>query len=156
MTNSKTDLFEILNSFGINDAHLSKGSQLKYKEKYIYTCFMGSLNRVCEQLKMEYNTGCALLQELVDEDNDMDSKGGYGRDAIVRRQDFGYPTDVDKLQERLEVVNEDYQIVKAMYDTHNDSYEMAYGAKFEPNKPKAKPLSVKKKADITKKFVPIS
>ena len=156
MTNSKTDLFEILNSFGINDAHLSKGSQLKYKEKYIYTCFMGSLHRVVEQLKMEYNTGCVVLQDLVDEDNDMDSKGGYGRMAIERRQGFGYPTDVEKLQERLEVINEDYQAVKAMYDAQNDSYEMAYGAKFEPNKPKAKPLSFKKKADISMTFVPIS
>jgi hypothetical protein len=33
---------------------------------------------------------------------------------------------------------------------------MAYGAKFEPKKPKSKPISVKKKADIAKKFVPIS
>ena len=104
---------------------------------------------------MEYNTGCVVLQDLNDEDNDMDSRGGYGRMAIERRQGYGYPTDVEKLQEKLEVLNEDYQTVKGMYDSLNDSYEMAYGSKFEPNKPKAKPQSAKKKAHIAKKFVPI-
>tara|TARA_R100001440_G_C2505622_1_gene117213 strand:+ start:510 stop:1010 length:501 start_codon:yes stop_codon:yes gene_type:complete len=156
MTSTKTDILEVLNSYGLTETDHSNGSQLGYKRKYIYTCFMGSLHRVVNQLKNEYNTGGVVLQELIDEDNDMDSKGGYGRMAIERRMGFGFPTDIDKLQEKLAVLHEDYVVVKDMYDSHNDTYESLYGSKFDPDIKSKKKLTTAKKAQIAKKFVPIS
>ena len=54
-------------------------------------------------------------------------------------------------KKRLEVINEDYQAVKAMYDAQNDSYEMQHTVRSSSRtSQRLSHSSVKKKADITK------
>ena len=157
MTQVKTNILEVLNDFGITEEDTKNGSQLGYKKKYLFTCFMGSLHRVVNQVKNEYNAGCIALQDLNSDDNAMDSNGGYARMAIERRSGFGFPTDKDKLEEKLSQLKEDYDVVKECYDSHNDSYEYLYGSKFDPNRKTVGQTNTKAKvAKVKKKFVTLA
>ena len=157
MTQLKTDIIEVLNTFNITESDHKNGSQLGYKKKYLLTCWLGRLHDVVNQLKNEYNIGSNILQDMNDEDNDMDSRGGYGRMAIERRQGYGFPTDPEKLSERLEVLMEDYNVIKECFDYHDEIYETLYGSKFSP-KVKGASTTTNKAAlkKAKKKFVPIA
>ena len=136
----------------LTDTTSKNDSKLESKMKYIYKCHIGTLNRLINSMEMEYETGSQMLRDIIEDDYDMDSKGGYGRGAFEKQSGFGFPTDFEKLDEYLENLQVRTQQLTSYRDIEVDNYENRFGALIFKTNTSTNKITSKKKSELLKKY----
>lgn len=136
----------------LTDTTSKNDSKLESKMKYIYKCHIGTLNRLINSMELEYETGAQMLRDIIEDDYDMDSKGGYGRGAFERQSGFGFPTDFEKLDEYLENLQVRTQQLTSYRDIEVDNYETKFGTLIFKSDSSTAKLSDKQKAKLKEKY----
>jgi len=103
-------------------------------------------------MEMEYETGSQMLRDIIEDDYDMDSKGGYGRGAFEKQSGFGFPTDFEKLDEYLENLQVRTQQLTSYRDIEVDNYENRFGALIFKTSTSTNKITSKKKSELLKKY----
>lgn len=151
MTIQNTNLMEVLIN-NLTDTTSKNDSKLESKMKYIYKCHIGTLNRLINSMELEYETGAQMLRDIIEDDYDMDSKGGYGRGAFERQSGFGFPTDFQKLDEYLENLQVRTEQLISYRNVEVDNYETRFGALIFKSDSSTSKLSDKQKAKLKEKY----
>ena len=125
--------------------------------KYLFKSNMGSLDRLLNTLKKEYATGSVVMQDMLHDDYDADAKGGYGRVAYELKSGYGFPTDLELLEDKLEDTQTCIDVLESFMEFNQDDYEIVFGSRFEANLSKDKQssgnsMSSSRKEELRKKY----
>jgi len=151
MTIQTTNLMEVLIN-NLTDTTSKNDSKLESKIKYIYKCHIGTLNRLIANMEPEYETGSAMLLEIIDDDYDLDAKGGYGRGAYERSTGFGFPNDFDKLDNYLGELRVRIEQMTGYRDIEQENFETKWGMLTFKNGNSTNKLTDKQKAKLKEKY----
>ena len=99
------------------------------------------------------------MQDMLHDDYDADAKGGYGRGSYERKTGFGFPTNIDDLEVKLDNTNTCIEILQEFMDFNQDDYEIVFGTRFEGNLVKnnqssggKNTMTSKRKEELRKKY----
>ena len=134
-------------------------SRLNGFVKYLFKSNMGNIDRLLTNLKKEYEEGAVVMQDMLHDDYDADAKGGYGRGSYERKTGFGFPTNIDDLEVKLDNTNTCIEILQEFMDFNQDDYEIVFGTRFEGNLVKnnqssggKNTMTSKRKEELRKKY----
>jgi hypothetical protein len=151
MTKKTTNLMEVLLA-NLTDATSKNDSKTESKMKYIYKCHIGTINRTVANMEMEYETGSEMMRKLMDSDNDLDTRGGYGNGAYERNSGFGFPTDWQKLDEYLGELRNRINVMNIYLTTETESYTSRFGELTFKSTSTFSKMTADQKAELNKKY----
>ena len=129
MTKRNTTIIEAINTYIAQD---DTSYDLRGKRTYIMSTVLNGMFKALQDLENKKCTVKSAIDEILDQDNQLDSTGGFGNGGFDRQGGMGLPTDYDTLDTMHDQLTDDIETLASMYSTEKQAYKIATGKDYIP------------------------